>query len=200
MERTLRDGSRITIRPIRADDKPLIAWGVAHMSARTLYQRFLSAKPSLSTAELRYLTEVDHQSHEALVAVDPGSGEGIGIARYVRLEDRPETAELGVVVNDDRQGEGIGSLLLQRLAVTARTNGIERFSALILEENKPMLSLIGELGDVEVQDHEAGALRLEVPLPEQGLGSSLRGMLRAAARGDLMARPLRLARRLRAPE
>jgi GNAT superfamily N-acetyltransferase len=195
-----RSDSSIQVRPIEPADKAELAAAFERLSPESRYRRFLSPGASLSESELRYLTEVDHQSHEALVAVDPGSGEGIGIARYVRLEDRPETAELGVVVNDDRQGEGIGSLLLQRLAVTARTNGIERFSALILEENKPMLSLIGELGDVEVQDHEAGALRLEVPLPEQGLGSSLRGMLRAAARGDLMARPLRLARRLRAPE
>ncbi len=138
--------------------------------------------------------------HEALVAIDPRGGQGIGVARYVRLEDRPETAELGVVVSDDRQGEGVGSLLMQRLAARARDNGIERFSALILEENRAMLSLIGELGDVQVGERDSGAVNVEVQLPDEGLGAALRGMLRAAARGDLVARPMRLARRLGAPE
>jgi GNAT superfamily N-acetyltransferase len=130
------------------------------------------------------------------VAVEPGSPDGIGVARYVRLEDRPEVAELGVAVVDDMQGQGVGSLLLQRLAVAARENGIERFSALILEENRPMLSLIRELGDVTVTEREAGAVNVEVELPEQGLGSALRGLLRATARGELVARPLRVAKRL----
>lgn len=195
-----RSHSSIQVRPIEPADKAELAAAFGRLSPESRYRRFFSPRSSLGERELRYLTEVDHRDHEALIAVDPGSGQGIGVARYVRLEDRPATAELGVVVRDDRQGEGIGSLLLQRLAVAARANGIERFSALILEDNRPMLNLIEELGDVEVQEHESGTVRLEVPLPAEGLGSSLRGMLRAAARGDLMARPLRLARRLGAPE
>jgi GNAT superfamily N-acetyltransferase len=192
--------SSIQVRPIEPSDKAELAAAFGRLSPESRYRRFFSPRGALGERELRYLTEVDHQDHEALIAVDPGSGEGIGIARYVRLENRPDTAELGVVVSDDRQGEGIGSLLLQRLAAAARANDIERFSALILEDNRPMLNLIKELGDVEVQEHEPGAIRLEVPLPAEGLGSALRGMLRAAARGDLMAHPLRLARRLGAPE
>jgi GNAT superfamily N-acetyltransferase len=117
----------------------------------------------------------------------------------VRLEDRPEVAELGVAVIDDWQGQGVGSLLLQRLTAVARENGIQRLSALILEENEPMLSLFRDLGDVEVGDRAAGAVQMEVKLPEQGVGTALRGLLRAAARGELVARPLRLARRLGGP-
>jgi GNAT superfamily N-acetyltransferase len=186
----------ILVRPIEPDDKDALAAAFERLSPESRYRRFLSPAATLSQAELRYLTEVDHVDHEALVAVEPGSGDGIGVARYVRLEDRPEVAELGVAVMDDRQGQGIGSLLLQRLAVAARRNGVERFSALILEENQPMLSLIHDLGAVTVSGHEGGAVRLEVDLPEQGLGSALRGLLRATARGELVARPLRLARRL----
>ena len=104
------------------------------------------------------------------------------------------------VVSDDRQGEGVGSLLLQRLTARARENGIERFSALIQEDNRPMLSLIRELGDVEVGERDSGAVHVEVKLPDEGLGAALRGLLRATARGELVARPMRLARRLGAPE
>jgi GNAT superfamily N-acetyltransferase len=191
----------IQIRPIEPADKPELAAAFSRLSPESRYRRFLSPNSSLSDDDLRYLTEVDHSDHEALVAIDPGGGQGIGVARYVRLEDRPETAELGVVVSDDRQGEGVGSLLLQRLALRARENGIERFSALILEENRPMLSLIRELGDVTVGERESGAVQVEVKLPDEGLGAALRGMLRAAARGELVARPQRVSRRLgSAPE
>jgi GNAT superfamily N-acetyltransferase len=186
----------ILVRPIEPDDKDALAAAFGRLSPESRYRRFLSPTSSLSDAELRYLTEVDHVDHEALVAVEPGGREGIGVARYVRLEEAPDVAELGVAVIDDWQGQGIGSLLLQRLAVVARKNGIERFSALILEENQPMLSLIHDLGAVTVGGHESGAVRLEVDLPEQGLGAALRGLLRATARGELVARPLRLARRL----
>jgi L-amino acid N-acyltransferase YncA len=192
--------SSIEVRPIEPADKPELAAAFSRLSPESRYRRFLSPNASLAEADLRYLTEVDHVDHEALVAVDPGGGQGIGVARYVRLADRPETAELGVVVSDDRQGEGVGSLLLQRLAARARENGIHRFSALILEENQAMLSLIRELGDVQVGERDSGAVQVEVKLPDEGLGAALRGMLRAAARGELVARPMRLARRLGAPE
>jgi GNAT superfamily N-acetyltransferase len=169
----------IEVRPIEPADKPELAAAFSRLSPESRYRRFLSPNASLGEADLRYLTEVDHVDHEALVAVDPGGGQGIG-----------------VVVSDDRQGEGVGSLLLQRLAARARENGIERFSALILEENQPMLSLIRELGDVQLGERDSGAVQVEVKLPDEGLGAALRGMLRAAARGELVARPMRLARRL----
>lgn len=192
--------STLEIRPIEPSDKEALAAAFERLSPESRYRRFFAPRGSLSRRELAYLTEVDHVDHEALVAIDPRSGDGIGVARYVRLED-PAVAELGVAVIDDWQGQGIGSLLLQRLSEAARGNGVERFSALILEENKPMLSLLGELGQVERKGREDGAVRLEVELPERGLGSSLRGLLRAAAREELVARPLRLARRrLGAPE
>jgi GNAT superfamily N-acetyltransferase len=190
-----REHSSILIRPIEPSDKEALAAGFARLSPESRYRRFMSPTADLSEARLRYLTEVDHVDHEALVALEPGSDEGIGVARYVRLED-PEVAELAVAVLDEWQGNGVGSLLLQRLAAAARENGIERFSAMILEENRPMLSLIQELGAVSVGKHESGAVAVEVQLPEQGLGGTLRGLLRAAARGDLVARPLRMARRL----
>ena len=110
----------IEIRPIEASDRAVLAAGLARMSPESRYRRFLSPTANLTENELRYLTEVDHHDHEALVAVEPGTAEGIGVARYVRLEDRPEVAELAVAVVDDKQGQGVGSLLLQRLAAVAR--------------------------------------------------------------------------------
>ncbi|HEV2875202.1 MAG TPA: GNAT family N-acetyltransferase [Thermoleophilaceae bacterium] len=174
---------RIEIRPIRPEDREALADGVRRMSAESRYRRFFSPLDRLSEKQLTYLTEVDHHDHEALVAVETGSGQGIGVARFVRSENDPVVAEVAVAVADDWQAQGIGSELLHRLTERAREEGIKRFSGSILEENRPMRDLLAELGDVRVTDRAAGAIDVEVELPEEGIGAALRETLRAAARG-----------------
>jgi GNAT superfamily N-acetyltransferase len=164
------------------------------LSPESRYRRFFTPTDSLSDAELRYLTEVDHRDHEALVALDPDSGHGIGVARFVRTEDEPETAEIAVAVADSWQGRGVGGTLLRRLTDRARDEGIRRFRAEILTENRPMLELIHELGSVEVRGHAHGAVEVEVELPEEGLGAALAQALRAAARELLSVRRPPLSR------
>jgi hypothetical protein len=80
----LRDGSTVLIRQVRRTDAPLLADGFAGLSARTRRMRFLSTKTTLSASELRYFTDVDHHDHEALGALSPADGRGVGIARYIR--------------------------------------------------------------------------------------------------------------------
>jgi RimJ/RimL family protein N-acetyltransferase len=185
-------GERIEIRPIRPDDKEALADGLRRMSAESRYRRFLSPLDTLSEQQLTYLTQVDHHDHEALVAAEAGTGQGIGVARFIRSEDDPEVAEVAVAVADDWQGQGIGSELLHRLTERARDEGITRFSGTVLEENRAMRELLAELGDVRVTDRAAGAIEVEVDLPEEGIGAALRETLRAAARGLL---EMRLPRR-----
>jgi GNAT superfamily N-acetyltransferase len=118
----------------------------------------------LTAAELRYFTEVDHRDHEALMAVDPASGSGVGVARYVRDRDRGDSAEIAVFVLDAWQGRGVGKVLLDRLADRARAEGIHRFTALMLNGNRRMRHLLGNLGDPVVLDNAAGAVELAVDL------------------------------------
>ena len=70
-----------------------------------------------------YLTEIDHHDHEAIIALEEESGEGIGVARYVRNPTHPETAEVAVTVIDEWQGRGLGTLLLEVLGQRARAEG-----------------------------------------------------------------------------
>ena len=84
----LRDGSAVLIRPVRPEDARLLEDGFAGLSDRSRRLRFLGPKASLSAAELRYFTNVDHRDHEALGALNHVRGGGVGIARYVR--DREE--------------------------------------------------------------------------------------------------------------
>jgi len=187
-EEHLRDGGRIDIRPIRPEYREELADGVRRMSPESRYRRFFTPTDELGESELRYLTEVDHHEHEALVALEPDSGHGIGVARFVRLPSDPEAAEIAVAVVDSWHRRGVASALLGRLTERAREEGIARFSAEILTENRPMLDLIHELGDVRITRRDPGAVEVEVDLPEEGLGAALGHMLRATGRGLMSVR------------
>src|SRR3954453_20699550 len=128
---TLRDGARVTLRPIAPEDKPLVAASFERLSEESRYRRFFTIKNKLSAAELAYLVDVDHHDHEAIIAIDPSSGEALGVARYVRFKDDAEVAEVAVTVADDWQWRGLGRALLDRLAYRARRDGVRRFSALV---------------------------------------------------------------------
>ncbi|MGH2847421.1 MAG: GNAT family N-acetyltransferase, partial [Thermoleophilaceae bacterium] len=98
--------------------------------------------------------------------------------RPIRPADR---AELAVAVVDAWHRRGVGTALLQRLAERAREEGIRRLSAEILTENRPMLDLTRALGEVRVTGRDAGVVRVEVALPPEGLGATLKRSLRASA-------------------
>jgi RimJ/RimL family protein N-acetyltransferase len=182
----LRNGEEILIRPIRAEDRDELAAGMERLSPESRYRRFFTPTADLSRAALDYLTEVDHHDHEALVAVEPATGHGIGVARFVRSTEDPGRAEVAVAVADSWHNRGVATALLDRLTQRARAEGVRRFSAEILADNEPMLELIDELGEVTMRHLEHGSVEIEVQLPPEGIGAALRGSLRAAAR-ELLA-------------
>ena len=195
---TLRDGTRVRLRPIVPEDKELLIDGFRRLSARSRYWRFMAPIETLSDDQLRFLTEVDHIDHFAWVALDLDAEEnsGIGVARYVRAPDEPEVAEAAVIVVDDYQGRGLGTLLLEALGAVALENGITRFRGYALEDNRPLRDVLDMLGATTAHD-SPGLLRIEIDLPAraEGLrGSPLSEVLRIAARGDgpVVLRPGRL--------
>ena len=175
----------LTIRPISADDKQQLIEGFERLSERSRYRRFLSGHRRLSETELRYLTEVDHHDHEALVAIDPETSEGVGVARFVRSSTNPDAAELAVAIIDDWQGQGVGSRLVAALADRAREEGITSFTALVLADNEMMLKLLNDLGRVRVVHREMGTVELTVELSKTGLTRLMR-LLGAIARGAII--------------
>ena len=116
----LRDGSRVRLRQGHSSDRQLLLRGFERLSPGSRYRRFLAAMPELSEEKVRYLTEIDNHDHEAIIALDEKTGEGIGVARYVRDPQRPDVAEVAVTVIDDWQGRGLGTLLLEVLGARAR--------------------------------------------------------------------------------
>jgi nucleotide-binding universal stress UspA family protein/L-amino acid N-acyltransferase YncA len=183
---TLRDGARVMLRPITPADKPLLAASFERLSEESRYRRFFTSLEELSEAQLDYLVDVDHQDHEAMVAVDPISGEGLGVARYIRSNDDAEAAEVAVTVADDWQGRGLGRALLDRLTYRARREGVRRFTALVQGDNRASLGLLAGVGDA-TREYDTGVVELVIELPrERGMGAQLNRALRAAAAGALV--------------
>ena len=136
MRYVLPDGTAIRIRPIAADDKTKLVNGLRQLSLESIRKRFLAAKPRFTASELRYLTEVDGVNHIALVAVlDDWPEQLVAVARCVRLPDRPDTAEMAIVVGDPFQGQGVGRAITNALADAAIEAGIRRFAATMAGDN-----------------------------------------------------------------
>jgi GNAT superfamily N-acetyltransferase len=186
----LRDGAEVVIARLTPSDAPLVADAFARLSEESRRLRFLGPKPSLSTSELRYLTEVDGHRHEALCALDPSSERGIAIARFVRDQQHPERAEVAITVADDWQRRGLGKLMLERLADRAREEGVRSFTALVSLENRNMQGLLGRIdAPVKVTRMTDGVAEYEIELAPKGLGRQLEEALRAAASGRLRVPP-----------
>jgi GNAT superfamily N-acetyltransferase len=182
----LGDGSRVRIRQGHRSDRDLLLRGFGRLSPQSRYRRFLAPMAELNEQTVRYLTAIDHHDHEAMVALDEETGEGIGVARYVRHSERRDAAELAVTVADDWQGRGVGTLLVEVLSARAREEGIRSFTALMLADNADMMDVLSRLAPVRVVDREAGTVEIEMPIPEAGLAPALKKLLRISARHDLV--------------
>jgi GNAT superfamily N-acetyltransferase len=191
--RELRDGSIVELREIRPEDKASLAAGFERLSPESRYRRFFSPLERLSETDLAYLTEVDHHDHEAVIALDL-EGEPVGVARYVRGDEK-EVAEVAVVVVDDWQGKGAATALLERLAERAAENGVERYVALILQENAEAVELFRSVAAATSGPRrtEDGYLELEIEIPRGPVpGTALGRALRTAASGRVAFQPWRL--------
>lgn len=179
----LRDGSEVLVDQVHRTDASLLADGFARLSDRSRRLRFLTGKERLSEDELRYFTHVDHHDHEAIGALDPGNGRGVGLARYIRDPDDPELAEVAVTVIDEWQGRGLGTELLHRIMDRAAEEGVRRFSALVDADNETMIQILHEIGS-ELRETESGsgAVAYELALPAEGQASPIWELLRAVAR------------------
>ncbi|TXT26613.1 MAG: GCN5-related N-acetyltransferase [Rhodocyclaceae bacterium] len=145
--RFLFDGSPVTIRPIRADDKPLEQDFVQHLSADSRYKRFMSTLKELPPGKLKYLTEIDYVRHLALVAIIQRDGQDveIGVARYVAGPSGDE-CEFAIAIDDAWQGSGVAGILMLTLIDAAKARGMKKMEAFILASNDKMIKFARQLG------------------------------------------------------
>ena len=160
----LRDGVRVRVRKIRADDAAALRRLVGRSSERSVELRFLGPMRELSEEKARRFAEVDGRDRFALVALDPeDEHEIVGVVRYERVRGTAE-AEYAALVEDRFQGRGLGIGLTRRLIEAARERGIERLNALVMRENRGMLRLLRSLEFPERKRRENGLEHIEIDL------------------------------------
>jgi len=154
----LRDGGTAHLRPIHPSDADAVQAFHMRQSQDSIYMRFFAFKARLSSKELKRFTEVDYKDRVAFVITS--RGEIIGIGRYDRLDD-PAEAEVAFNIADAHQGRGLGSILLEHLAAAAHENGIRRFTAEVLPENRKMLMVFSDAGYDVKRHFDDGVVSLE---------------------------------------
>lgn len=167
----LKNGQQIRLRLVRPSDKSSLQRAFSELSATSRHKRFFAAKASLSEAELRYFTETDGYDHLAIVAVELDEsgreGNGLGIARAIRIRDDDECAEVAITVADHMQGQGIGHLLLDRLVDAALERDIARFRFECLAHNQEIQALIRKVCRIIDTRYDGEVLIAETDLPKE---------------------------------
>jgi acetyltransferase len=149
---TMKDGNQVTIRPIRAEDEPLMVKFHETLSDRSVYLRYfcsLSLSRRVAHERLLRICFGDYDREMVLVAerTDPGTGERriLGVGRMNKLHSGNE-AEVAVLVSDKYQGLGLGNELLRRVVEVARDEKLSRVSAEMLTDNVAMQIIMKHLG------------------------------------------------------
>ena len=148
---------QVSIRAARPDDRERIVKAFRGLDRGSVYRRFFFHTKELKEEELRRVTEFDGVSSAVLVAT-VGSGDReiiVGLGEYMRSG---AAADIAFAVEEDFQGRGIASRLLQQLADVARANGILQFEADVLAENAPMLAVLHNSGLRMRTSHEQGVI------------------------------------------
>ena len=154
----LGNGDVAVIRPLTPHDRDALAAFHRRQSKDSIYRRYFSPKPELSDRDLDHFTHIDMTDRVAL-AVE-SHGEFIAWSSYERWPGRSE-AEAAFMVDDAHQGEGIATLMLEHLAAIARSNGIDRFTAEVLADNRPMLAVFAKAGWPLQRRFDSGVVDLD---------------------------------------
>ena len=192
---TLREGTKIEVRPITPGDAATLKAGFDALSEQSRWRRFLRPVTRLTDKDLRYFTEIDYVDHFAwgaqTVARRP---EGIGVARFVRDRDDPAAAELAIVVADAWQRRGVATVLLELLVLSAADRGIERFHGYVAPSNDAARRLLTGIGATGHYANGMWVCELRIPEATSPIRDTpLHDALAAAAAGDVDFRPGRRA-------
>lgn len=148
---TMKDGTQVTIRPIRPEDEPLMVKFHEGLSERSVYLRYfhvMHLSQRVSHERLTRICFIDYDREMALVAERSGPGaaepEILGVGRLTKLHGTND-AEVAVLVNDRYQGQGLGKELLGRLLKVAEEEQVSRLVADILPDNRDVMRVCEKL-------------------------------------------------------
>lgn len=167
---TLADGTGIIVRPLLDEDREGIEEGFERLSAESRYQRFMTSMETLPEHYVDYLTNVDYARDFAVIAAieDPVRFElqGLGIARFITLDEPCDEAELAITILDETQGRGLGMLFMNILLRAAQERGLRALRAEVLPDNKGMQTLAAKWGGTKISAQD-GYVTWRIPTPSK---------------------------------
>ncbi len=142
-----REGKRILLRPIRPEDEPNQYGMIAQTTKEDLRFRFFTVVSEVPHSQMARLTQIDYVREMAFVAVPAGdpTRETLGVVRLVADADN-HSAEFAILVRSDQKGQGLGTLMLDKMLRYARARKLHRLIGEVLSENLPMLHLAERFG------------------------------------------------------
>jgi acetyltransferase len=147
----MKDGTQVTLRPIRPEDEPLMVKFHGTLSDRTVYLRYfcsLSLAQRTAHERLVRICFSDYEREIVLVAEHrhPQTGELriLGVGRLNKLQADKE-AEVAVMVSDQCQHRGLGTELLSRLIKIAKDENLSRIMAEVLRDNLAIQTIFKRL-------------------------------------------------------
>lgn len=158
----LRDGSTLSLRPIKPEDASGLLEFQHHLSPRSIYFRFFSPLPELTRERATQLATVDYVNTFALVG--ELAGRIVAVARYYRNAQNPEAAEVAFIIEDALQGRGIASRMLERLTEIAREHHITTFEAYVLGDNRKMIDVFINTGFEVKRRLDGGVFYITFPI------------------------------------
>jgi acetyl coenzyme A synthetase (ADP forming)-like protein len=156
----LRDGSTVTVRPIRTGDAAELAAFYKELSLESRVFRFFAAVANADSS-IQRMVDVDYTSSYGLVAVAGAKPRIVGHAMYVQIA--PRRAEMALAIADTYQGRGLGTILLGQLAEAAAAAGLDMFDAVVRPENHRMLQMLRESGFPVHARSEPGEVHADLP-------------------------------------
>ena len=161
----VKDNLEIKTRLLQKGDREILHEAFKKLSDKSKRLRFLSTPQKLSNKELDYLTNIDNKNHLAVCAcIDENNTlTGIGVSRYIKLNNSPNKAEIAITIIDEYQKMGIGKVLIDEIIPHAKANGIDTFVANAFYFNNTILSIINQY-EYTITSVEDGVLKIEIEL------------------------------------
>ena len=165
---TLRDGTRMLVRPVRPEDEPLYGPFFAAVTQQDLRLRFFAPVKEFGHSFIARFTQIDYARAMAFIAIEQSSGEMLGVVR-MHADANYDRGEYAILVRSDLKGRGLGYLLMQTIIEYARAEGLKTIEGQVLAENTAMLTMCRELGfDVAFDPQGADICIVKLVLPAPG--------------------------------
>ncbi len=145
--RTTPKGLKVIMRPVRISDEPLVKDFFYSLSDSSIYKRFISVRKHIPHERLQEFVVVDHTKEKVILVTNGDSEKEVvyAIGQY-GIDERSHSAEVALVVRDEYQNQGIGSVLLEYLTTLAKKQGLLGFTAEVISSNQAMLHLFKKMG------------------------------------------------------